>query len=101
VSWSAWPVPDLDEEVRDVRGLARRYAEEQLRSVADDAERDGHFPRQVVAELAKLGLLGIGFPTELGGSGGAYPGLLCGGGRDIPDITGHCSECVHEPVDRL
>lgn len=66
---------DLDEEVEAVRGLARRYAEDKLRPVADAAERDGVFPRHVVDELAGLGLLGLGFPDELGGSGGTLLGL--------------------------
>jgi alkylation response protein AidB-like acyl-CoA dehydrogenase len=53
----------------------RPYAEEQLRAIADRAETDGKFPRHVVDDLAKLGALGLGFPTELGGSGGSYLGL--------------------------
>ena len=72
---TVWPVPDSDEEVRDVRGLMRPYAEDQLRTIADRAEADGKFPRHVVDDLAKLGALGLGFPTELGGSGGTYLGL--------------------------
>jgi acyl-CoA dehydrogenase len=70
-----WPVPDSDVEVRDVRGLMRPYAEEQLRSIADRAEVDGKFPRHVVDDLAILGALGLGFPPDLGGSGGSYLGL--------------------------
>ncbi len=53
----------------------RPYAEEQLRAIADRAEVDGKFPRHVVDDLAKLGALGLGFPTDLGGSGGSYLGL--------------------------
>jgi len=68
-------LPDLDDEVAAVRGLARRYGEEKLRPIADAAESDGIFPRQVVGDLGSLGLLGLGFPEELGGSGGSLLGL--------------------------
>lgn len=72
---SAWPIADLDEEVRDVRGLARPYAEGPMRAAADTAEQEGRFPRAVTDELAKLGLLGLGFPASLGGSGGSHVGF--------------------------
>lgn len=72
---SVAPVFDADEEIRDVRGLVRPYAEGELRAIADLAELDGRFPRQVVHDLAKLGVLGLGFPIDLGGSGGSHVGL--------------------------
>ncbi|MDX6234060.1 MAG: butyryl-CoA dehydrogenase [Nocardioidaceae bacterium] len=75
MSPATWPVPDLDDEVREVRGLLRPYAEEQLRPVADAAERDATFPRHVVHDLAKLGALGLGFDEALGGSGGSHVGF--------------------------
>lgn len=68
-------VIEQDDEVRTVRELVRRYAEEKLRPVADEAEKTARFPRSVVGDLADLGVLGLGFPTDLGGSGGTYLGL--------------------------
>lgn len=65
-------VPELDEEVDAVRWLCRRFAEEKLRAVADEAEAAGTFPRHVVNDLAEMGLLGLGFPEDVGGSGGSH-----------------------------
>jgi acyl-CoA dehydrogenase len=60
----------------DERGALRRtvgaYLDEELpwRRVADLDEADA-FPRDVWSGLGKIGLLGLGIPEELGGSGGS------------------------------
>jgi acyl-CoA dehydrogenase len=65
-SMSAFDSP----ERRALRELTRRFVEREVRAHLDDWERAGEVPRELHRTAAKLGLLGIGFPEEVGGSGG-------------------------------
>jgi alkylation response protein AidB-like acyl-CoA dehydrogenase len=60
---------DFSPEHDQVRDMVRRFATEEiapLASAADDSER---FPRELFAKWGKLGLLGVRYPVEDGGSG--------------------------------
>jgi short/branched chain acyl-CoA dehydrogenase len=59
---------DLTEEQRTFRDVVRQFAEEVVRPGA--AERDEHeeFPLDVARRMADLGLFGLPFPEEYGGS---------------------------------
>ena len=60
-------------ERRDLRATVRRFTEREIVPHLDDWERAGELPRDLHRAAAKVGLLGIGFAEEVGGSGG---GLL-------------------------
>lgn len=60
-------------ERRDLRELARRFTEREIVPNLADWERAGEVPRALHAAAAKVGLLGVGYPESVGGSGG---GLL-------------------------
>jgi acyl-CoA dehydrogenase len=57
-------------ERRQLRELTRLFVEREVRPHLDSWERAGEVPRDLHRQAAKLGLLGIGFPEEVGGSGG-------------------------------
>ncbi|MFC3503228.1 acyl-CoA dehydrogenase family protein [Micromonospora krabiensis] len=57
-------------ERRQLRELTRAFVTREVLPHLDDWERAGEVPRQVHATAAKVGLLGIGFPESVGGSGG-------------------------------
>ncbi|MFG1950663.1 acyl-CoA dehydrogenase family protein [Micromonospora sp. NPDC048830] len=57
-------------ERRQLRELTRAFVTREVLPHLDDWERAGEVPRQLHATAAKLGLLGIGFPESVGGSGG-------------------------------
>jgi len=61
---------DLTEEQQAVRDTVRRFARERIAPIAAERDRTGEFPRETIQELAEMGILGIGFPEEDGGSGG-------------------------------
>ena len=63
---SSWDTP----ERRLLRETVRRFSEARLVPRLAQWEDDGLVPREVHRELADAGLLGIGFPEEVGGSGG-------------------------------
>jgi acyl-CoA dehydrogenase len=55
---------------RQLRELTRSFVKREVLPHLADWERAGEVPRAVHATAAKLGLLGIGFPESVGGSGG-------------------------------
>ncbi|MGW4497013.1 acyl-CoA dehydrogenase family protein [Micromonospora sp. NPDC004336] len=57
-------------ERRQLRELTRAFVTREALPHLDDWERAGEVPRDLHATAAKLGLLGIGFPESVGGSGG-------------------------------
>ncbi|MBM0276371.1 acyl-CoA dehydrogenase family protein [Micromonospora tarensis] len=57
-------------ERRQLRELTRAFVTREVLPHLDEWERAGEVPRSLHASAAKLGLLGIGFPESVGGSGG-------------------------------
>jgi acyl-CoA dehydrogenase len=58
-------------ERRILRESVRRFSEARLVPRIAEWEEQGLVPREVHRELAEAGLLGVGFPEEVGGSGGS------------------------------
>ena len=58
-----------------LRDTVRRYAREQLWPNAARWERDKHFPREQLAELAAMGLNAVAVPEQWGGAGMDYTAL--------------------------
>jgi alkylation response protein AidB-like acyl-CoA dehydrogenase len=52
-----------------VRDTARNYARKILAPIASRLDREARFPRQQIAELAELGMMGVSIPEEYGGAG--------------------------------
>jgi acyl-CoA dehydrogenase len=63
--------PFQTEERRALRAVVRRFVEQEVRPHLDDWERAGELPRALHERAAAAGLLGIGFPESVGGSGGS------------------------------
>lgn len=57
-------------ERRQLRELTRAFVTKEVLPHLDDWERAGEVPRSLHETAAKIGLLGIGFPESVGGSGG-------------------------------
>ncbi len=53
----------------DIRRTVRDFADRRIAPEADEMEVRGEFPHDLVREAASLGLLGVPYPTELGGTG--------------------------------
>src|SRR5213594_5162964 len=47
----------------------RDFAERRIHPVAAEIDRSGRFPRDIVTELGRLGVLGCGIPETWGGAG--------------------------------
>ena len=51
------------------RKVVREFAEAEIAPHAAEWDRDHHFPVEVVRKMGDLGLFGLPFPEEYGGSG--------------------------------
>ncbi len=60
---------DPTDEQRRWRDLAREFAQGEIRPRAAELDREQKFPYDIVAEMARLGLMGLTLPEEYGGSG--------------------------------
>ncbi|MSR64135.1 MAG: acyl-CoA dehydrogenase [Planctomycetes bacterium] len=61
---------DLTEEQRMVRAMVRDFALEKVAPRAAEIDENHRFPTETWKEIVELGLPGIPFPEELGGSNG-------------------------------
>ena len=53
------PVPELTHEQREIRDLARRFADEQIAPHAAQWDREHHFPARAVRRAGRDGLMGV------------------------------------------
>ena len=63
---------ELTDEQREIRALARRFADEEIDPRAAGWDREHHFPAEVFERLGELGLMGVCVPAEHGGAGADY-----------------------------
>ena len=77
---SIWTTPERQE----LRKSVRTFAEREILPHIDEWEAVGELPRDLSRRAAEAGLLGVGFPEEVGGEGG-----------DAADVAIICEE-LHE-----
>ena len=69
----------LSEEERAVQDTVARFTDERVIPIIGDAFDQGRFPKELVPEIAELGLLGSSLPEKYGCAGlnGVSYGLIC------------------------
>src|SRR4051812_22066188 len=60
---------DLSDDHNLLRSTVREFAEAEVAPVAGELDRTKSFPYEIVRQMGDLGLMGIPFPEEYGGSG--------------------------------
>ena len=64
------PIPKNDPETYvQIQDMARKFADNVIRPVAEALDRDESFPRDIYTQMGELGLFGISVPDTLGGVG--------------------------------
>ena len=64
----------LNEQQSMIRDTARQFARQRLKPNSVDWDRNRTFPREALAEMGRLGFLGMTVPAEWGGVGAdGYP----------------------------
>jgi alkylation response protein AidB-like acyl-CoA dehydrogenase len=62
----------LTDEQREIRALAREFAQTEIEPHAAAWDREHRFPGELYGKLAELGLMGVCVPSELGGAGADF-----------------------------
>ncbi|MGH7263679.1 MAG: acyl-CoA dehydrogenase family protein [Candidatus Rokuibacteriota bacterium] len=60
---------ELTDEQQMIQTLARDFAEQEVKPIAAECDREARFPHATVKRMGELGLMGIAVPEPLGGSG--------------------------------
>lgn len=60
---------EFTEEQRQIRDLAREFAQKEIAPIAAEYDARGEFPRDTIKKMGELGLMGIEIPVEYGGAG--------------------------------
>jgi hypothetical protein len=55
---------DLTDEQKNIQRLARDFAQQEVKPVAEELDRTKSFPYEIVGKLGELGLMGIPFPRS-------------------------------------
>lgn len=63
---------ELSDEQQEIRRTVREFAEREIQPYVMEWDESQSFPRQVIAGLAAMGLMGITFPVNYGGAGLGY-----------------------------
>lgn len=66
---------DLTREQEMMRREVRRFARKEITPQAGEIEQSGAYPYNIIKKMAELGLMGIPFPEEYGGTGGDWVGM--------------------------
>jgi alkylation response protein AidB-like acyl-CoA dehydrogenase len=62
----------LSDDQREIQALARDFAQAEIEPHAAEWDRAHRFPRELIAKLAELGLMGVCIPEEYGGAGADF-----------------------------
>jgi alkylation response protein AidB-like acyl-CoA dehydrogenase len=62
----------LTDEQEEVRHVVRQFATDKVAPRAQEMNARRQFPLDLVGEMGEMGLFGLPFPVEYGGSGGSY-----------------------------
>jgi butyryl-CoA dehydrogenase len=65
-------LPFLTEDHHDVRAMVREFALAEVAPLAETLDEEKRFPHETIPKLAELGLLGVPWPEEVGGTGMDY-----------------------------
>jgi alkylation response protein AidB-like acyl-CoA dehydrogenase len=69
---------DLTEEHKMIRDMCREFTREVILPRAEEIERTGEYAYDIIAQMGRLGMMGIPIPETYGGSGSDWVGMhLC------------------------
>ena len=66
----------LTEEQRMLRRMVRDFAEQEIAPRAEEIDATDEFPWDIFHKMGQVGLLGLPFPEEYGGSGADYTSMV-------------------------
>ena len=66
----------LTREQQMIRKMIREFAEKEISPIAEWIDAEAEFPKDTIAKLGKMGVMGMPFPEEYGGAGADYIGYI-------------------------
>jgi alkylation response protein AidB-like acyl-CoA dehydrogenase len=63
---------ELSHEQKEIQALTRDFVQAEIAPHAAEWDREHRFPRELFAQLAELGLMGVCIPEEYGGAGADF-----------------------------
>ena len=60
----------LSKQQQMVQKMYKEFAENEVKPLAKKVDAEEYFPIETVKKMAKLGMMGVYFPKEVGGAGG-------------------------------
>ena len=63
------PLTDLSEDEKMFRDQVRQFAEERVRPLVAQMDKDAQIPRALIDECFALGIMGVEIPDAHGGAG--------------------------------
>ena len=69
---------DFTPEQEMIRREVRRFAQKEIAPIAEEIDRTGAYPYDILKKMGELGFMGIPFPEDYGGTGGDWVSMhLC------------------------
>ena len=68
---------NLSKEQELVMNTAREFSEKELKPITIDNDETREFPIEEYKKLGSMGMLGLPYSKEYGGSGGDYLSYVC------------------------
>ena len=65
-------LPALEEDYQVLSDTVREFADEVVAPVSAELDAQHEFPYEIVAQMGEMGLFGLPFPEEYGGSGSDF-----------------------------
>jgi len=97
----------LSEEHRMLQRMVREFAEREIAPRAEEIDANDEFPHDLFRRMGEVGLLGLPFPTQFGGSGADYHAMVVAleeiarvSGSMAITLDAHTSLCC-EPIYRF
>ena len=69
MGWQDGFVFNLTEEEQLTQEMVRQFAQNSVEPLADKIDKEHYYPKELVAQMAELGLMGVYVPEQYGGSG--------------------------------
>jgi alkylation response protein AidB-like acyl-CoA dehydrogenase len=66
------PLTNFTEEEKMFKDMVYEFAEEQIKPLSAEMDREGAFKPELIRQFFELGLMGIEIPEEFGGAGGSF-----------------------------
>ena len=60
---------ELNESQKDIQDIVRQYAQEKVKPLAEEIDREGRYPAENINGRTEMGIMGINIPEAYGGAG--------------------------------